>query len=91
MAHDDVIITKIWFFPNAIIYLLFTECYSSISSQQHRISRKTIISRKKPQHLNILKPYSLSLPYFFGNVFESVPNSASGMCEWNVLRVTVVP
>ena len=34
MAHDNVVITEIWLFPNAIIYLLFAEYYSSILSQQ---------------------------------------------------------
>ena len=32
MAHDDIVIAKIWFFPNTIIYLFFAEYYSGILS-----------------------------------------------------------
>ena len=34
MAHNNVVITEIWFFPNTIIYLLFAKYYSGILSQQ---------------------------------------------------------
>lgn len=34
MAHNNIIIAIIWFFPNPIIYLLFTKYYSGILSQQ---------------------------------------------------------
>ena len=35
--------------------------------------------------------YQSLKPYSTGNVLVSVPNSASVMYEWNVLRETVVP
>ena len=34
MAHDNIVITKIRFFPDSIIYLLFAEHFANILCQQ---------------------------------------------------------
>ena len=66
MTHDNIVSTKIRFFPNSIIYLLFAEYFANILSQQKQYFKFSV-----SQLYLIIFTYHSSLMFIYMESIET--------------------